>query len=196
MDPLGRNQDTVFEALEKGNFIAPPGGNDRDTEEIPQLRRAMEWLTPGLVLGAMVPYVGENLELAAFLGGLVTLFGCVRLYEENAWCKTALWAAVAQLLGRCLRLFAQTLLPMLLETVIYPASLLVAVIAAAVEPVLLSVGFWRSSQKAGALMAAAAGVSLLLLPLWMLGIMPLIRIAVAALGAVALIMLLAWAKTQ
>ena len=194
MSGLGKNQDTVFETLEKGNFIAPPGGNDRDTEEISQLRRAMEWLTLGLVLGAFVPYMGADLELLAFLGGIAAFFGCLRLYEENRWCKAAMWAAVAQVLGRCLRLFAQTLLPMLLDTVVYAAALYVAMAAAAAVPVLLALGLWHSDRKSGLLMAAAAVASVCLPLLGMLGALLLVRIAVALLGAGTLVWL--WLRTK
>ena len=196
MNGLGKNQDTVFEALEKGNYIAPPGGNDRDAEEIPQLRRAMEWLAPGLVLGMMLSYVGDDLELAAFLGGVIGIFGCVRLYEENPWCKAALWAAAAQVLCRCLRLFAQTLIPMLLGTAVYSLCLYASMIAGAAVPVLLCLGLWDGDRKSGALMAVAAAATAALPVLWLLGVMLPARIAVAVLGAGALLWLLVRSRQE
>ena len=196
MSGLGKNQDTVFEALEKGNFFAPPGEDKRDFEDISVLTRSVEMLTPGLILGTLVPYLGQGWELLAFLGGILAFVGCLRLKEENRWCAVAVWVALVPVLGWCLRLFAQTLVPMLLESVVYPICLYAAVIGAAALPLLLTIGFLRIQRKAALRMGIAAVAAVVLPVLWALGVMIAIRIAVATLGAGALLWLLVSAKQE
>ena len=194
MNRLGKGQDTVFEALEKGNFIAPPGGDDRDQEDISKLRRAMEWLLPGLALGAFVPHLAKGWELAAFLGGLITLFGCVRIWEENGWFRLAMWCAVAQVLGSCVQLIAQAAVPALLDTAVYSVAGYVSVIAGAAVPVVLTVALWSYHRRNAAFMAITAAVAVTMPALAYFGVMAAVRALGLAVGAGALVRLLVLSK--
>lgn len=194
MNPLGKGQDTVFETLEKSNFIAPPGGDERDQEDISKLCRAMELLTPGIVLAALLPQVAGDWTLVAFLGALLTVFGCVRLWEENGWFKLAMWCAVAQGLLLCFRLVGQTMLPMLLESALYPIAGYGADVAGAAVPAALAVGLWLYDRKAAPFMTAATAAAIAL-PL-LGGLMLAVRAVAAAVGAGSLIWLLVRTKRE
>ena len=73
MNPLGKEQSSVFETLEKGNFIAPPGGDPRDEQDIPLLKRVFRLILPGIALTCLLPALLDGMELAAFLGALLMI---------------------------------------------------------------------------------------------------------------------------
>jgi len=194
MNRLGKEQDTVFETLQKGEFIAPPGGDDRDQEDIAKLRRAMEWLLPGLVLGSFVPHLARGWELAAFLGGLITPSGCVRIWEENGWFRLAMWCAVAQMLGSCVQLIAQTAVPMLLDTAAYSVAAYTAVIAGAAVPASLTAALWLYHRKSAPFMAVTAAVAVIMPVLAYFGVMAAVRALGLAVGTGVLARLLVLSK--
>ena len=143
MNPLGKEQDKIFEHLEKGNFIVPPGGDPRDEADIPLLKRALLLLIPGLALTVLLPGLLDGMELAAFLGALILVFGAGRLASENGWFRGAVACAVAQSLVWGFVLVAQTTATALITTIIYTVAAYVGIALSAMMPILLAVAVWK-----------------------------------------------------
>jgi hypothetical protein len=186
MDPRLKSQDTVFEVLEKGNFIAPPGGDDLDLEEIPVLRRAMVLLFPGTVLALLLPGIFGG-TLLPFLGALVLIFGYLRLREQSPWIKAAaaLSSLQAFLLAFCF--VAETTMAQWQSLPVYRSFLIAAPVLAALTPCLLTLGL-RShrSYPAPAAILALCGIALTVLQLT--NLLLAVRIGLAVVGAA----MLAW----
>ncbi len=122
MNPLGKEQDKIFEHLEKGNFIAPPGGDPRDEEDIPMLKRSFALLIPGLALSVLLPGLFDSAELFAFLGALLLAIGAGRLTGEDRWFHGVVICAVLQAMLLAFVLVAQTSVPALMESIGYTVA--------------------------------------------------------------------------
>jgi len=146
MNPLGKEQSTVFETLEKGNFIVPPGGDPGDTDK-PLLRSALTFMLPGFVLAALLPGAFGGMELPAFIGALLIAVGAGKLMGGCHWFRGGVVCAVLQTLALALVLVAQTSVPMLLESPIYTTASISATVLCAVTAALLTIGFWKSRRK-------------------------------------------------
>lgn len=194
---LGKGQDTIFEAVAKGHFFTPSAGENWDEEDVAKLRRAMERLMPGLVLAGLLPNVAGDWSLVAFIGGMLAISGAFRLWEENVWFKLGTLSIGLQTLCLCFQLMGQTMLPQLLQWAIYPVAGYIAMVAAALTPVLFTVGLWFYHRKDALFMGAAAAAAVALPLLKLAGdglVMILVRGAVAAVGAGALLWLFIRAK--
>lgn len=186
MNPLGKEQDKVFEHLEKGNFIAPPGGDPKDEEDISEHRRAMPWLVTGTVLATLAPVVLENWDLVAFLGTLALAVGLLRLWNASIWFRAAMCCTTLQFVTLSLRLVAQTPIHWLLESEIYPALKIAALLLGTALPWLLTAAFGKLIPKALPFMGAAAVLAAVGTVLQLAGgALPAVRIGLALLGLAA-----------
>lgn len=186
MNPLGKEQDKIFEHLEKGNFIAPPGGDPRDERDIPRLRRAAPLLAAGVLLTSLLPGVFDGWELASFLGALLIVPGAARIWEQSRWVKAALFGAVVQLLALALRLVAQTTVPALLDSTVYSAAGYASTALGAVIPWLLALGLGNCCRRCALCMAVAALAATVLV--FLQGLLTLC-VVLAVLGTAALVCL-------
>ena len=159
MNPLGKEQDKIFEHLEKGNFIVPPGGDPRDQADIPLLKRALLLLIPGLALTVLLPGLLDGMELAAFLGALVVSFGAGRMAGENGWFRATVACAVMQALSLGFVLVAQTTAVALMTTTVYTVAVYMAMALGALVSAVLTAAVWKSYGVCGlpmVLLAVAA----------------------------------------
>ena len=189
---------TILEILEEGNFFAPPGGDDRDEEDIAKLRRAMELLAPGIIMACLLPYVVGKWVLVPFLGAFFMAFGAFRLWEENGYFRFGVLFAVVQVLATVFRLVSETAVLAWQEGWLYTAAGYAAVITAAAVPVVLTVGLWHCHKKYAPIMGAVAVMAVLLPLLSLLGngaVMIVLRAVLAAVSAALLIWLLVRAKS-
>ena len=193
---LGSGQDSFLEVVEEGKLFSTVE-NQADEEDVAKLRRAMEFLLPGLALAGLIPYVGGDWSLVAFIGTLVAVLGVFRLWEEGVWFKLSAVTVGLQCLCLCYQLVGQTLLPELLEQPLYPVAGYVAMVAGAATFLLLTVALWLYHKKSAYLMAAAAlaGVALPVLSLFGGGlVLTVVRIVLVLVGAAGLGVLFVSAK--
>lgn len=188
---LGRGPDTWLEiAADKKAFSTV--GDQWDEEDATKLCRAMKLLLPGLALAGLLPHVGGDWSLVAFIGTLVAAVGVSRLWEESLWFKLSALSVALQSLSLCYQLVAQTMVPELMAHPLYDVAGYVATVAGAVTFVLLTVALWLYHRKSAALMAggAIAGVALAVLGLLAGGlVLTVARIALAVIGTAALAIL-------
>lgn len=187
MNPLGKEQDKIFEHLEKGNFIVPPGGDPRDQADIPLLKRALLLLIPGLALTVLLPGLLDSMELAAFLGALVVSFGAGRMAGENGWFRATVACAAAQTVVLGFVLVAQTTAVALMTTTVYTVAVYTAMALGALVPAVLTAAVWKSYGVCKLPMAllAVAAVALVVICV----VCPAVfaaRLAVFCVGAVAI----------
>lgn len=188
MDPLGKEQDKIYEHLEKGNFIAPPGGDPKDEEDISMYRRAMPWLITGTVLATLAPAVLENWDLVAFLGTIALAVGLLRLWDASVWFRTAIGCTALQFLALSVRLVAQTPVHWLLESEIYPVLKIAALLLGPAFPWLLAAGVSKMSTKAVPFLGAAAVLGTVGTALQLAGgALPTVRMGLSLLGTAACI---------
>ena len=144
MNPLGKEQDKIFEHLEKGNFFMPPGGDPRDEADIPKLKQALSLMLPGLALSVLLPGLLDGMELAAFLGVLVLIVGTGRFTGENGWFRATVACAVAQTVVLGFVLVAQTTAVALMTTTVYTVAVYTAMALGALVPAVLTAAVWKS----------------------------------------------------
>ena len=190
MNPLGKEQSTVFETLEKGNFIAPADGDLKDEQDIPLLKAACKLLLPGLALSVLVLGVLSGAELLVFLGALLVAVGAGKLAEESRIFAAAVILAVLQALVLGFVLVAQTFVQSLMETAPYTAAGYAAPVIGALIPTALTAGVWKAFPKCRAAMLtlAVAGVIAAAVTVAAPGL-TLLRLLPAAAGLAALIWL-------
>ncbi len=187
MNLWGKEQQHVFTTLEKGDFIAPPGGDDRDEMDIAKLRRAMELLAPALLCMSLLPYVAGQLTLLPFVGSILAVLGCVRIIGEDRWFKlAAVWSSFG-VASFCLVAGGTTDMFAVLKALwIYDMAVYTAMIVAALLPVILTLGIWRHYPQAAPFMLAVAVFAIVLPVLTLIGVQRVVRIVLAVLAAVAL----------
>ena len=195
MSSLGKGQDHVFTTLEKGNFIAPPGGDERDEMDIAKLRRAMELLAPALLCMALLPYVAGQLTLLPFVGSILAVLGCWRMSSEDRWFKLAtLWCGLG-VVAFCVTAGASTeLLVVLNGTWVCDLAAYTAMVVAALLPVMLTLGLWQHYPQLAPWMLAVAVISIALPVITLMGVQLMVRIVLAVLGAMVLVLMFIRAK--
>lgn len=119
MNPLGKEQSSVFETLEKGNFIAPAAYDPQTEEDISPVKSAFKLLLPGIALGCLLPALLDGMELAGFLGALLMFAGAIKLTGEIDRFRVVLVCAAVQAAALAFVLVAQTSVPELLEGSLY-----------------------------------------------------------------------------
>ena len=188
MDPRLKSQDNVFDILEKSNFIAPPGGDDQDLEEIPALRRAMALILPGTVLSLLLPGIFGG-TLLPFLGALVLIFGYLRLAGQSLWFKLSAGAAFLQALILAFCLMVETSMVQLGALSMLRIFLIAAPVLAALTPVFLAMGL-RSHRNCPAPAVILAVCAIALTALQLLGLLLPVRIGLAVIALGMLVWLL------
>lgn len=195
MDLWGKEQQHVFTTLAKGDFIAPPGGDDRDEMDIAKLRRAMELLAPALLCMSLLPYVAGQLTLLPFVGSILAVLGCVWIADEDRWFKLATaWSSLGAV-AFCLVAGGTTdLLAVLKTSWVYDLAVYTAMVVAALLPVILTLGFWRHCPQTAPYMLAVAVIAIVLPVLALIGVQLFVRIVLAVLAAAALVLVFVRAK--
>lgn len=191
---MGKEPESLREILEEGNFIAPPGGDPRDEESIPKLRRAVELICPGLVMAAILPNVIGDGTFLGSIGAVLVVFGTLRLWDEGIRFRLVLLCAALQGLSDCFRFVGANMWLPLMESPLYPAAGVVAVVAGTATPVLLAVALGTYHRKSAPWMAGAALAAVVLLVLKLVGAWLILRAALAVLGTAALAVLFVRAK--
>lgn len=195
MNLWGKQQEHVFSVLEKGDFIAPPGGDDRDEMDIAKLRRAMELLAPALLCMSLLPYVAGQLTLIPFLGSVLAVLGCLRISGEDRWFKLAAVCAGLGTLALCIVAGCSTdLLAVLKASWVYDLAVYTAMVIAALLPAMLTLGTWRYYARLVPLMLIVAVIAIALPVLTLIGVQLIVRIVLAVLAAVALVLVFIRAK--
>lgn len=149
MNPLGKEQSSVFETLEKGNFIAPPGGDPRDEQDIPLLKRVFRLILPGIALTCLLPALLDGMELAAFLGALLMIIGAVKLTRETDRYRVAVICAAVQAISLAFVLVAQTSVPELVGSPVYNMAYIYGTWFGPVTVVRLAAVTWKHFPKCG-----------------------------------------------
>ena len=192
MNNFGKEQQHVFTTLEKGDFIAPPGGDERDEMDIPKLRRAMELLTPALLCLSLLPYVAEQLTILPFLGSIMAVFGCLRISSENRWFKLATALSGLGAMAFCIVAVGTTdILADLKMWWGYDFAAYTAMVVAALLPVTLTLGIWQHYPRVVPFMLAVAVIAVALPMLWLFGMQLLVRIVLVVMAVVALVLVFA-----
>lgn len=193
---FGSGPDSLLEVVQEGKTFATVG-REWDEEDVAKLRRAMELLLPGLALAGLLPHVGGDWSLVAFIGTLVAAIGMFRLWEESLWFKLSALSVGLQCLCLCYQLVGQTLLPKLMEQPLYAVAGYAAMAVGGVTFLLLTVALWLYHRKSAYLMAASAvaGMALPVLSLFDGGmVLTVVRIVLVVIGTAALGVLFVQAK--
>lgn len=193
---LGSGPDTLLEVVEDSKIFSTVG-TQWDEEDVAKLRRAMELLLPGLALAGLLPHVGDDWSLLAFVGTLVAAVGMFRLWEEGLWFKLSALGVGVQCLCLCYQLVGQTLMPELMTQPLYSIAGCVATVAGAATFVVLTVALWLYHKKSAWFMAAAAVSGVALAVLSLLGgglVLTVVRLALVVIGVSALAVLFVQSK--
>lgn len=195
MNLWGKEQQHVFTTLERGDFIAPTGGDERDEMDIAKLRRAMELLTPALLCTSLLPYVAGQLTLLPFIGSILAVLGCLRISSEDRWFKVAvIWSGLGAVAFCVVAGCSTDLLAVLKETWVNDLAVYTAMVIGALLPVMLTIGAWRHYPRLAPLMLAVAVIAIALPVLMLGGVQLVVRIILAVLATTALVLVFIRAK--
>ena len=162
MNQLGKEQDSVFETLEKGNFVAPPGGDPRDEEAGSPLYRAIWYVVFGLLFASLLPGVWAE-PLIPFLGAVLLLMAGARLWEESPLCKAVSAAAAVLAAVLSFRIIADGTFDSLPLSILYPICGYGALLLQAAIPALLALALKQRW------LGLTAGSAFAMAVLWLFG---------------------------
>lgn len=195
MSLYGKEQEHVFTTLEKGNFIAPSGGDNRDEMDIAKLQRAIELLAPAFLCMSLLPYVAGQLTVLPFIGSILAVLGCWRVSGEGRWFKlSVVWSALAAVAFCVVAGCSTDLLAVLKGTWANDLAAYTAMVVAALLPMVLTLGMWRYYPQVAHLMLALTIITIVLPVITLLGVQLIVRIVLAVLGAAALVLMFIRAK--